>query len=221
MSNKSYEQYCSIAHALDLVGERWTLLIVRNLLMGSKRYGELVKGLPGISTNILAERLKMLEEKGIITTHTPPSQAASGLYQLTKMGYDLADTLTALARWGGKTLGKPVIGQYIVPEAVEFMVQGLFYDAALREIELICNVDVHEGSYEHTFGVQVSHSGVKLTADASSPEMTDVVISLSLEMLSTLSSKRAKLRDLVEQHAVTVSGEPATVKTFVHLVDSR
>ena len=63
---RSYHQFCGLARALDRVGERWTLLLVRNLLLGPRRYGELLDGLPGITTNLLAKRLKELEEQGII-----------------------------------------------------------------------------------------------------------------------------------------------------------
>ncbi|MEO0971664.1 MAG: winged helix-turn-helix transcriptional regulator [Pseudomonadota bacterium] len=95
---RTYKQYCGLAAALDVIGERWTLLIIRELLAGPKRYGELIKNLTGIGTNLLAERLKFLAEKGVIekTSGTGKRQA----YALTELGESLRPTVLGLARWG-------------------------------------------------------------------------------------------------------------------------
>ena len=77
MTNRSYQQYCGLAYALDIVGERWTLLIVRELVPGPRRFKDLLDGLPGISTNLLAERLKALVEQGLLLQHTLPPPAGS------------------------------------------------------------------------------------------------------------------------------------------------
>jgi DNA-binding HxlR family transcriptional regulator len=107
---KRYDQYCPIAHALGLVGERWSLLVVRELIQGPKRYTDLVDGLPGIGTNILAARLKDLEAGGIIRKRKHPPPAASTVYELTEGGHDLRPVLHELARWGARTLGPPPAG---------------------------------------------------------------------------------------------------------------
>lgn len=107
---KRYDQYCPIAHALGLVGERWSLLVVRELIQGPKRYTDLVDGLPGIGTNILASRLKDLEAGGIIRKTKLPPPAASTVYELTQCGNDLRPVLHELARWGARTLGPPPAG---------------------------------------------------------------------------------------------------------------
>jgi DNA-binding HxlR family transcriptional regulator len=107
---KRYDQYCPIAHALGLVGERWSLLVVRELIQGPKRYTDLVDGLPGIGTNILASRLKDLEAGGIIRKTKLPPPAASTVYELTQCGSDLRPVLHELARWGARTLGPPPAG---------------------------------------------------------------------------------------------------------------
>jgi DNA-binding HxlR family transcriptional regulator len=92
---RSYSEYCSVARALDLVGDRWTLLIVRELLiLRSRRFGELQDGLPGIATNLLAERLRHLEQGGVVVRDD------SGRYALTAWGELLAEPVYALARWG-------------------------------------------------------------------------------------------------------------------------
>ena len=104
---KRYDQYCPVCHALGLVGERWSLLIVRDLLQGPKRYTDLAESLPGIGTNILAARLKELEEGGIVRKRKLPPPAASTVYELTEYGAELEEPLYALARWGARSLGPP------------------------------------------------------------------------------------------------------------------
>ncbi|MBA2954806.1 helix-turn-helix transcriptional regulator [Nocardioides sp. CGMCC 1.13656] len=104
---KRYEQYCPMAHALDMVGDRWALLIVRDLMHGPQRYTDLVERLPGIGTNILAARLRELEAHGIVTRRTLPPPAASRVYDLTDYGRALRPALRELALWGARSLGPP------------------------------------------------------------------------------------------------------------------
>jgi DNA-binding HxlR family transcriptional regulator len=104
---KRYDQYCPIAHALDLVGERWALLIVRELLEGPKRYTDLAEHLPGIGTNILAGRLKDLEAGGVVAKRRLPPPAASTVYELTPYGVRLKRAMRELALWGIESLGPP------------------------------------------------------------------------------------------------------------------
>ena len=107
---KRYDQYCPMAHALDLVGERWSMLIVRELMRGPKRYTDLVDGLGGIGTNVLAARLRDLESHGIVTRATLPPPAASRVYQLTEYGRGLRPAMRELALWGARSLGPPSAG---------------------------------------------------------------------------------------------------------------
>ena len=102
---KRYEQYCPMAHALDLVGDRWALLIVRDLMHGPLRYTDLVERLPGIGTNILAARLRDLERHGVVTRRILPPPAASRVYDLTDYGRELRPALRELALWGARSLG--------------------------------------------------------------------------------------------------------------------
>ena len=107
---KAYHQYCPVAHALDLVGDRWELLIVRELMLGQRRYTDLAEALPGIGSNILATRLRELEGAGIVRkTKLPPPWAVS-VYELTEHGRALDSVLGALAQWGARTLGPPEAG---------------------------------------------------------------------------------------------------------------
>jgi DNA-binding HxlR family transcriptional regulator len=104
---KAYDQYCPMAHALDLVGDRWALLVIRELMHGAKRYTDLVDHLPGIGTSILAARLRELEVHGIVTRRTLPPPAASKVYELTDYGRELRPALRELALWGARSLGPP------------------------------------------------------------------------------------------------------------------
>jgi DNA-binding HxlR family transcriptional regulator len=112
---KRYDQYCPIAHALDLVGERWALLIVRELLRGPKRYTDLAGQLPGIGTNILAARLKDLESCGIVVKRRLPPPAASQVYELTPYGAGLKSIVRELAVWGIRSLGPPTEDDELQP----------------------------------------------------------------------------------------------------------
>jgi DNA-binding HxlR family transcriptional regulator len=105
---KSYEQYCPIAHALDLVGERWSLLVVRELLHeGPLRYSDLHARLDGCGTNILAARLKALEQGGVVRRRRLDPPAASWVYELTEYGQGLREVLHVLAHWGARSLRPP------------------------------------------------------------------------------------------------------------------
>jgi len=102
---RSYGQYCALAKALDVIGDRWTLLIVRELLIrGACRYTDLRNGLPGIATNLLAERLRELEEAGIIAREEAPPPVASTLFRLTPRGAALEGVMEQIARWGAPLL---------------------------------------------------------------------------------------------------------------------
>ena len=112
---KRYDQYCPIAHALELIGERWSILVVRELLHGPKRYTDLAGQLPGIGTNILASRLRDLEACGIIAKRTLPPPAASRVYELTDYGHELKPVMRELALWGARSLGPPQNEEELFP----------------------------------------------------------------------------------------------------------
>jgi DNA-binding HxlR family transcriptional regulator/putative sterol carrier protein len=105
MPEHRYHQYCGLARALDVVGDRWTLLIVRELMPGPRRFTDLIDGLPGISRNLLTERLRTLERDGIIARQELPPPAARQVYELTDDGRDLADATVPLVAWGAGRLG--------------------------------------------------------------------------------------------------------------------
>jgi DNA-binding HxlR family transcriptional regulator len=113
--SKHYDQYCPVAHTLDVVGDRWALLVVRELMQGPKRYTDLAEGLPGIGTNILAARLRDLEATGVVTKKTLPPPAASRVYELTDYGLELKPVMRELALWGARSLGPPTVDDELFP----------------------------------------------------------------------------------------------------------
>jgi DNA-binding HxlR family transcriptional regulator len=117
---RSYGQHCALAHALDVIGERWTLLIVRDLLAGPRRYSDLVDGLVTVPTNLLASRLKDMEANGLVHRRRLPAPADSVVvYELTEAGQSLGAAAEELARWGMRTLpatteGRPFRAHWLV-----------------------------------------------------------------------------------------------------------
>lgn len=117
MSKRSYGQYCGLAAALDVVGQRWALLIVRDLAPGPRRFTDLFDGLPGISTDLLTERLRSLEAAGAVRQREVRTPAPANLYELTDRGRDLARLTGDLARWGMDLLPSPEDAPDLVPNA--------------------------------------------------------------------------------------------------------
>lgn len=112
---RRYDLYCPVAHALRLVGERWALLLVLELMGGPKRYTDLAEALPGIGTNILADRLRDLEAGGIVAKRKLPPPAASRVYELTEYGLALRPAIRELALWGARSLGPPTDADELFP----------------------------------------------------------------------------------------------------------
>ena len=162
---RSYGQYCTVARALDVVGERWTLLLVRELSTGPKRFKDLLEGLPGIGTNLLAARLKTLEGKGIVRRATLPPPAGSNVYELTELGGSLEPVIMALSRWGARLLDAPreeedlragwaavamqsAIGRGTAdrrPGTYEFRIDGEAFHVRIRDSEEGERVEVRQG----------------------------------------------------------------------------
>jgi DNA-binding HxlR family transcriptional regulator len=116
MPNRSYGQYCAVAKSLDVVGDRWTLLIVRELLEGSQRYGDLLAGLAPIATDMLAGRLRDLEAHGLVRKRALPKPASTTVYELTDEGAALEDVINAFARWGRHLIEARTPGDTVRPE---------------------------------------------------------------------------------------------------------
>lgn len=143
---RTYGQYCPIARSLDVLGERWTLLIVRELLVGPQRYSDLQDHLPGLWSNLLAPRLRDLEAAGLVKRRELPPPAARLVYDLTDVGRALEPAIYELARWGLELLDDPgadVVPLHLLPVAVK----GLARVEQLPERSLVIGFALDEGSW--------------------------------------------------------------------------
>lgn len=131
---RSYRQYCGLARALDVIGDRWALLIARELLEGPRRYAELLDGLPGIATNLLVERLRSLEESGVI------ARRPDGRYALTSWGEGLHEVIYAFGRWAGPLMAKPLGDDEFRPHWLRHMVVALFEGVDERRGDLTVEI---------------------------------------------------------------------------------
>jgi DNA-binding HxlR family transcriptional regulator len=126
-TKRSYNQYCAIAYGLDHIGERWTLLMVRELLLGPKRYKDLYSALPGIATNLLSQRLRELEANGVVQRSVLPPPAGSAVYELTETGRELETVTSAVGRWGSRFMAEePRDSEAALPSAYMTAIRRLF-----------------------------------------------------------------------------------------------
>src|SRR5262249_26343166 len=123
---RPYGQYCGFARALELVGERWTLLIVRDLLNGPKRFSEIQRGLPGIPSNVLTSRLNDLEDEGLVRRRAQARPAKGVAYELTEAGAGLEAPVVALGRWGARRLGDPRPGETVTEDSIAAALRTTF-----------------------------------------------------------------------------------------------
>jgi DNA-binding HxlR family transcriptional regulator len=160
---KGYDQYCPVAHALDLVGDRWALLVVRELIHGPKRYTDLAEHLPGIGTNILAARLRDLEASGIVTKRKLPPPTPARIYELTDYGRELRKVMRELALWGARSLGPPKAEDELFPGWLE------------NALDVVLAPYAPPGRFEFRVGDEVA-SLVDGEAQPGSVEDPDVVV---------------------------------------------
>src|SRR5712692_9640599 len=198
---KKFAQYCPVAHALSLVGERWSLLIVRELLHGPKRYTDLTQGLPGIGTNILAARLRDLEECGVVQKRKLPPPAASTVYELTEYGAGLDEVLHALARWGARSLGPPGADDELYPEWGVNALPALFNAEAARGLTetYVLKID------EDVFTARIVNGSLEARMGAA--EDADIVIELDMDTFFALNSGELEPREAVESGRARVEGD--------------
>jgi DNA-binding HxlR family transcriptional regulator len=185
---KRYGQYCPVAHALDQVGDRWELLLVRELMLGQRRYTDLAEALPGIGSNILSSRLRDLERTGVVRkTKLPPPWAVT-VYELTEHGRALEPVLRALAQWGAATLGAPEPGDCWSMYAVHVRFRP---DAAVDGVYEIRFVDGETISLDVANGELVAR---RLPADA--PDLVVEADPAALhELIQGTVGRRAALAD--------------------------
>jgi DNA-binding HxlR family transcriptional regulator/putative sterol carrier protein len=170
---RNYGQYCGLAAALDILGERWTLLIVRELLTGPCRYNELLANLPGIGTNLLADRLKFLTEVGVVRQR-PHGGSKAKTYELTEQGEALREAVLGLARWGLGMLGSPETEDFVRPRwgalAVEAMIDagqaGPDETYEFRLDDEVFHVSVEGGEVKVAYGKAPTEPALVVHTDA-------------------------------------------------------
>ncbi|GMQ98917.1 MAG: winged helix-turn-helix transcriptional regulator [Acidimicrobiia bacterium] len=206
MNRRTYGQTCALALALDAIGERWTLLIVRDLLLGPLRYKDLQDGLPGISTNLLSTRLHHLEEIGLVEKATLPPPAGSSVYQLTPDGRSLGPAIAALGTWGVRFIAHAPVGSH---RSAAWAVQGLAFMADLDQA-----ADTND-SYEFQLDGEsflIHAHGGSVRAERGSTPKADVVVETTVETMRSLRHGEQVLDDGDAGLAISVLGDAAAVE---------
>jgi DNA-binding HxlR family transcriptional regulator len=162
MPDRTYNQYCGVARALDLVGERWALLVVRELTLGGKRFTDLREGLPGIGTNVLATRLRQLEADGIVQKLRLAPPAATTVYVLTDYGQRVVPAMLALGRWGSESIGERSPEQSLRSEWFAVALRAFFVPEAALEVEATIELVLPDGP----FRVLIDHGTLRVAAGA-------------------------------------------------------
>jgi DNA-binding HxlR family transcriptional regulator len=166
---RGYGQFCAVAAALDVVGERWTLLIVRDLLLGPKRYTDLREGLPGIATDLLTARLRTLESAGLVRRRRLPPPAPASVYELTERGYLLAPAVRGLAQVGFAFLGEPTDETAVSAERLVLALHAAFDSAAVPGLD--ASYELHLG--EEPFAISVRDGALAVRrGPAADPDLT-------------------------------------------------
>jgi DNA-binding HxlR family transcriptional regulator len=204
---KRFDQYCPVAHALCLVGERWSLLVVRELLHGPKRYTDLVDGLPGIGTNILATRLRDLEEAGVVRKRRLPPPAASSVYELTEYGAELEEAVHALARWGARSLGPPGSDDELYPEWGMNAFPALFDPEAARGLTETYVLRIGDD----VFSARVEDG--RLRVEQGAADDADLDAAMDMETFFGLASGKLEPGTAIAKACVELAaGEPARLE---------
>ena len=198
MGRRSYGQYCTVARALDVVGERWTLLLVRELLTGPKRFKDLLEGLSGIGTNLLAGRLKALEEAGVVCRATLPPPAGSKVYELTEAGRRLEPVIVELSRWGSRLLDGPRGGEDMRPAWAAVAVRSVFDARAARGSRETYEFRIDE----EVFHVHVEEGGVE--ARQGGVDDPDVVVAGATDAFLAVAAGRVTPEEAVEDGSIRV-----------------
>ncbi|MFT4226171.1 winged helix-turn-helix transcriptional regulator [Micropruina sp.] len=219
MASRSYGQYCGVTTAVELIGERWALLIVRDLLVGPHRYTDLKQGLPKIPTNILASRLKELQEGGVIRRVPLPSCGL--VYELTDYGRDLEPIVLALGRWGFRAMGEPGPDDIVSPDSLTMALRAAFQATAAAALPAT-DYELHVG--EVALRVQVEGEQLRVAQLAPPappvggrpPESEPDMVLASGRGIRLLISGELSPADALDQGVVQVlSGDGSLLERFV------
>jgi DNA-binding HxlR family transcriptional regulator len=212
VKDRSYHQYCGLAYALDIVGERWTLLIVRELFAGPRRFKDLLAGLPHISTNLLVERLKSLEHHGMLQRRVLPPPAGSTVYELTPLALALEPMLLELGRWGSQFVPSSPAGASVLPVGSYALTlktffrpeqaQGIDETYVLHIGDDVLQVRVHD----RTIQVQQGE-----------PPRAAMVLHADAESYLGLLAGHIQPDDALAQGMIRVDGDPAALQRFLRI----
>jgi DNA-binding HxlR family transcriptional regulator/putative sterol carrier protein len=206
---RTYGDGCGIAHALDLVGERWALLVIRELLLGPKRFVDLRAGLPGASPNVLSQRLRELQRAGVVTRGTLPPPAGSRIYQLTDWGRELDGIVIALGRWAARSPSQPRDPMGI--DSIVLALRALFDPGAATGLH--ASYELRLG--EHRFHVDVADAA--LTAARGAAQHPDATITTDPETLQAVLWQGLRLTAAQRTGQLTIEGDKAAAERFVRL----
>jgi DNA-binding HxlR family transcriptional regulator len=210
MKNRSYNQFCALAYALDAVGERWTLLIIRELLTGPRRFTDLIDGLPGISTNLLSERLKRLEQHGITNRRVLPPPAASTVYELTPFGQALENAVLELGRWGSQLLPQSLEGVALPSLGATTLAIKAFFNPEQAQ-------DINE-TYELRLGNEVLQVQVKdgaLHVQQGQDLKADVILHTEMDIFMGLFSGQIQPDEAVSAGLIKIEGDADALSRFL------
>jgi len=208
---RTYGDACGVARALDIVGERWALMVVRELLLGPKRFTDIRGGLPHLSPDVLAQRLRELEQAGLVQRRTLPPPAASQVYELTGRGAALEPVLIALGRWGGANAAPPAEGvgmsldSHVISLRTLFdpdLAEGFAASLALRLDDQSFRVEVADGALEVVRG---EPSAPNATVKTDPPTFLDLI------------RGRRELREALGEGEMEVEGDRQVVERFLGL----
>ncbi len=209
-TKRTYGDACGIPRALDRVGERWALLIVRELILGPKRFTDLKTGLPTASPNVLSQRLRELEDDGVVRRRKLPPPAAARVYELTEWGVELEPVLSALGRWGARApLGPPEDGMSLDAHILSLRTvfdPELADDASLR-------LELRLG--DHRFRAEVSDG--RLDVEPGEARDPDAVVRSDAGTLLALAHGRTKLDAALRAKELEIEGDRAAVERFLGL----
>lgn len=210
MARRAYGQFCGLVHALEAVGERWALLIIRDLLVGPKRFTDLHRGLPRIPTNVLSARLREMEQFGVVRRRVLPRPAGSIVYELTEYGADLEGVVLALGRWGARSMREPAPGDIVTVDSLIMAMRSTFRRERARGLRL---------GYELRFGDVVVHARLdrgRLHAAAGPLPGADLVIEAG-PALRDLMAAEITPDEAIARGLVRLTGDLALLKTFAEV----
>jgi DNA-binding HxlR family transcriptional regulator len=208
MSARSYNQYCAVARALDVVGERWSMLVIRELLDGPKRYVDLLNGLAGISTDMLAGRLRTLEQAGVITRLLLPPPAASKVYELTPLGHELRPAMKELARWGMRLLGEQREDDAFQIHWLTLSLQAMFRPEAARDVTLTVDFRIGADALRAVIDHATLHTH---PGDAEEPDV--ILVFDAASTLAEIGRDPATAIDAIAAGRLHVRGDADAIET--------